>query len=106
LDSDRPPEGSAVDRHLRVFFTDSTLWPVLVSAAAIFVALGAALWLLAVEDRNPLAIAALLLLAILSFEWVHRDRQRGRLGLASRSLGVLWLASAAAALLASWAGIF
>jgi hypothetical protein len=103
---DAAPEGPAIDRHLRVFFHDSTLWPVLASATAIFVCLGAALWLLAVAERNPFAVAALLVLGIVSYEWMHRDRQRGRLGLASRSIAALWLASGGVALLASWLGLF
>ena len=91
---------------LAPFFRDSTLWPVLIVAAAIFVVLGAAGLLLAFVDRNPFALAAVLLLLWISVDALVRDRRRGRSRLLLGCVAGFWLLSIAAAAGARWAGWF
>jgi hypothetical protein len=91
---------------LAPFFRDSSLWPVLCVAVAIFVVLGASALLLAFVERNPFAVAALLLLLWISVDAVIRDRRRGRSRLLLGCVTGFWLLSIAAAAGARWAGWF
>ena len=82
-----PPEeaaGSRIDSWIRPFFDDSTLWPVMIVAIAIFVTMGTAMLLIAVRERNLFATAAGVLVFWMSVDIVVRDRRKGRFGLASR----------------------
>jgi hypothetical protein len=90
-----PGEKSGLERHLAVFVEDSTLWPVLLAGVLIFATGGAALLLLALGDRNPFAIAALLILLWMSVDIPVRRRRFGRIG---GLLVLLWVASGLAAL--------
>lgn len=103
--SDDPFE-RAVDRHIAVFYRDSTLWPVLVVAIAAALSLGGAAMLFAVRERSPYALAALALLAWMSVDAVWRDLAHRRFGVASRAIVGLWLGAAGAAWLAAHLGIF
>jgi len=87
--------GDAVERWARVFVEDSMLWPALACVVGTFAAFGAALLVLAFEDRNLAALAALaLLLAIGAQAGVRALRRRrlgvlGRIALAVAALSVL-----------------
>jgi hypothetical protein len=97
-DPEREPGPKGLDDWLRPYFTDSTLVPVALVAAGCFTALGGGIIAWAVRGRSLAAIAALVLLAGMSADWLLRDRRRrGRLGLASRCVLALWALSAAAA---------
>lgn len=96
----------AVDRHLAIFYRDSTLWPVLVVAVAALVTVGASMLVFAVRERSPYALAALVLLGWVSVDAVYRDLRQRRFGVASRAVVGLWGAAAAAAVLASRLGFF
>ena len=94
----RPGVGGSEPKHgperwLRPFFEESLLWPVLLVAAGIFVTLGAALLLLALRERNPFALLALLLLARMSAEAVLREHRRRGWGLLAGALAALWALS-------------
>ena len=107
----RPPEREAeeragADRWLRPYFEDSTLWPILLVAVAIFVSFGAALLLLGVVERRLPALAALAVLLVLSGDLVQRELRARRFGLVSGSVLVLWGLSALAAFLARHFALF
>jgi hypothetical protein len=99
-------EPQGVELWLAPFFRDSTLWPVLLVVGAVFVLFGAMGILLAVVERNPAAVAAMLGLAWGSFDALIRY------GRASRSRVLLicvigyWMLSIAAAFGAVWTGWF
>jgi hypothetical protein len=95
-----------LDRWIEPYFRDSTLWPVLVVAAAIAVTLVAALLVLAVVDRNLYGMGALLALGWSSADATWRDlRARRRIGLVSGAILVVWALGAAAALAARRSGL-
>ena len=105
-----PPERDephGAELWLAPFFRDSTLWPVLVTVAAVFVVLGASALLLAFVERNPFARGR-------GAGDALDQRRRGdpqpaprRLAPAARQRSRrFWLLSAAAALGARWAGWF
>lgn len=96
----------AVDRHLSIFYRDSTLWPVLFVVVAAAGTLGAAMLVLALRERNPYALAALALLGWISVDLVWRDLRQRRFGVASRSVLLLWSAAAGVALLAARMQLF
>jgi hypothetical protein len=99
--------GSRLDAWIEPYFRDSTLWPVLVVAAAILVTLAAALLLLALVERDLYAIAALLAAGWISGDFVLRDvRGHGRVGLAGGTLLALWAMGAVAAAVARGLGFF
>ena len=94
------------ERWLEPYFRDSSLWPVLVVAAAILVTVLAAVLVLAVGDRNPAAIAALLALLWASADATLRElRSRRRLGLVGASILAVWALGSAAALAARLGGL-
>ncbi len=108
-DEPEPPatdERRGAELWLAPFFQDSSLWPVLCVAVAIFVVVGAAALLLAFVERNPFAVTALLLLFWISVDAVVRDRRRGRSRLLLGCVTGFWLLSIAAAAGARWAGWF
>ena len=95
------------ERWIEPYFRDSALWPVLIVAAAIAVTLGASLLLLALVDREPAAMAALLVLGWMSGNATLRQlRARRRIGLVGGSIAALWALAGAAALAARLTGIF
>ncbi len=98
--------GRRIEQWILPFFTDSTLWPVLLVMAGVLATIGAAVLLLAVGDRNAFAIAALLLMLGMSGEQLYRDLRRGRLGLAGASIACLWLLIGLVAALLVRTGLF
>ncbi len=91
-------EPHSLDEWLRQFLTNGALGPVALVAAGCFTAIGAGVLLAALRARNLPAIAALVLLAVMSADFLVRDRRRrGRLGLASRIVLGLWALSGVAA---------
>ena len=100
-------ERHGFERHLAVFFEDSTLWPVLAVAVLIFTTLGAALLLLGLLDRNLFALAALIVLVWMSIDvMLRRRRAHGRVGLIGVLLGLFWGLSIAAAVVVAQLGLF
>jgi len=98
-------EPHGVELWLAPYFRDSTLWPVLVTVAAIFIVLGASALLLAFE-RNPFAVAAVLVMLWISADAGIRSWRAGGSRLLIGSIAGFWLLSAAAAIGARWAGWF
>jgi len=95
------------ERWIEPYFRDSSLWPVLVVAAAIFVTLVASVLVLAVGDRNLAAMAALLALVWMSADATLREiRSRRRLGLVGGAILAVWVLAAAAAVAARRSGFF
>lgn len=83
-------DAGRVEAFLRVYLRDSSLWPVLLAAIATFGSFGSgALWL-AFGERNPFAMAALAILALLSLDLWAREVRDGRFGLAARGLASFW----------------
>ncbi len=106
VDDPAPPERDephGAEFWLAPYFRDSTLWPVLVTIAAIFVVLGASALLLALE-RNPFAVAAVLVLLWISLDAAIRNQRRGGSRLLLGCIAAFWLLSAAAAAGVRWAG--
>jgi hypothetical protein len=103
-----PPENDDEPRGVRLwlepFFRDSTLWPVLIAAAAVFVVIGAWAMLTAWVDRNPFSLAALLGMAWGSADALIRDWRDGRSRLLLVSVLGFWVLSVAAAVGARWTG--
>lgn len=91
--------GDVVERWARVFVEDSMLWPALACVVGTFAAFGAALLVLALEDRSLAALAALALLGALGVQGGFRALRRRRLGL----LGRIALAVAALSVLGALA---
>jgi hypothetical protein len=101
------PVPRSFDVWLEPYFHDSTLWPVLVVAAAIAVTFAASLLLLALADQRLNAMAALALALGASVHYSVREwRARRRLGLGARSLLGLWSLAAVVAFAANRLGIF
>ena len=102
---DRGDDPHGVELWLAPFFRDSTLWPVSITTAAIFVVLGASALLMALE-RNLFAIAAVLTMIWISADAGIRSWRRGGSRLLVGSVLGFWVLSLAAALGARWAGWF
>ena len=96
----------AVDRHLAIFYRDSTLWPVLVVVVGAVGTLGASMLVLAVRERNPYSLVALAVLGWVSVDVVWRDLRERRFGVASRAIVFLWCVAAAVALVAARMKLF
>lgn len=86
--------------HLLEYVRDSTLWPVLLVAVAIFVTLLAAVLLAALRQRNLFAVTALVVLAGVSADAVARELRRGAARVVTSMLAGLWALAIAAALVA------
>ena len=99
-------EPAGIDRWLRPYFEDSTLWPILLVAIAIFVSFGAALILLGVFERRLSALAALALLLVISGDLTLRELRGGRFGLVGGTVLGFWVLSVGAALLARHLALF
>ena len=102
-DEDDPHGG---DVWIAPFFRDSTLWPVLVTAAGAFTALGTWAILVAFVERNPFGVAALLVLLWITVDAGIRYRRSpgGRFLLGS--LAAFWLLSIGSAIAVRWLGWF
>ncbi len=88
------------ERILRTFLQESTLWPVTFAALAIFVTLGAWLFVLALQDRYLPAMVALAALAGVSAHALAPAVAARRLGAAGWLVIALWGGSLLAALAA------
>jgi hypothetical protein len=110
MGEDPPPpekdEPHGTDLWLAPFFQDSTLWPVLVTAAGAFTALGAWALLVAFVEHNPFGVAAVLVLLWITVDAGIRYRRSpgGRFLVAS--IAAFWLLSIAAAVGVRWLGWF
>ncbi len=100
------PEERRVERFIRPYFTDSTLWPVLFVLVGALSTLGASVLLLAVEGRNVFALAALAILLLGSADAVFHDLRRRRIGLAAGAVLGLWALSGAIAFAAVHWGLY
>jgi hypothetical protein len=100
------PERSAGERHLRVFFEEPALWPVLVAAAGGLSTLLA--WLLAsgFRTRSPLLLFGIAALAVASAEQVRRDWRGARPGQLGGALLGLWALGVGVALVTARYGVF
>jgi hypothetical protein len=103
----REPEGrQTVEELIAPFFTDSSLWPVLIVVMGGLATLGAAVLIGAIYYRNLLAAAALLGIAWIAFDVVKRHRrQQGDIGRLGWTIVALWLLSAAIAIGAALLGV-
>jgi hypothetical protein len=99
-------EGSGLERWLRPYLSDSTLWPVTFVAVVVLVLFGATLVLLAARERNLFAAAALLGLAWISADGVRASRRAGRVGTLGRAIVALWALVALSAAAAIVLGLF
>jgi hypothetical protein len=100
LEPGADPERPRLEEWLAPYLEDSTLWPMVLVAFAIFTTLGAALVVLVLDDRNPfaLAAAAILIMATLNaLIAMFRSRRIGPLGWLALAW---WLASIATGLAA------
>ena len=99
-------EASGIDRWLRPYIADSTLWPVLfVAVATVVTFLGAAM-ALAAAGRNLFAAAALAILFWMSLDGFRVARRRGAARLVGGLLLAVWLGSALVAFTAVRLGAF
>jgi len=89
-ESDEP---HGTDLWLAPFFRDSTLWPVLVTAAAAFTALGAWALLVAFVERNPFGIAAVLVLLWITVDAGIRYRRSPGSRFLIGSIAAFWVLS-------------
>jgi hypothetical protein len=94
------------DRWIRPYLEDSTLWPVLIVLVAVAVTLASAVLLLAIGDRNPFAMAALVGLAWMSGDAVWGDLRHRRLGPTTGLILSIWVLAGVAAFAAIRAGLF
>jgi hypothetical protein len=100
--SERPDEPHGADLWLAPFFRDSTLWPVLVTAAGAFTALGAWSLLVAFVDRNPLGVAAVLVLLWITVDAGIRYRRAPGSRYLIASIAAFWVLSVGAAVGVRW----
>jgi hypothetical protein len=96
-------EGPA--RHLRVFFQESTLWPVLITGGAGLAAILAFALTTALRTRNPALLFAIAALVVLSADLVRRDWRGARPGFFGGALLALWGLAAGMALVAGRYGL-
>jgi len=101
-DGPAPPDPSddphGADLWLAPFFRDSTLWPVLVTAAGVFTSLGAWSILVAFVDRNPFGVAALLVLSWITVDAGVRYRNSPGSRYLIASIAAFWVLSIGAAI--------
>ena len=103
-EDDSEPRG--LDRWILPYLTDSALWPVTLVLLATLAMFGAAILLMALRGRNLFAVAALVILAVGSFETLFRSVRRRRLGAAGILIPSLWLLAALVAFAAARYGLF
>ena len=78
---------------------DPSLWPVFIAGFLSFSTFGAAMLVLALQDRNPFAMAALAIVIVVSGRELGSAWMGGRRGVAA-AIAALWLLSAAGAAMA------
>jgi hypothetical protein len=102
---DADDDAAGIDRHLRVFFEEPTLWPVLATVAAGLATVLAWGLSTALRTRNPALLLAVAALVVANGEAVRRDWHGGRPGLVAGSLLVLWALAIGVAWLAGRYGV-
>ena len=101
-----PEDRQTVEEFIAPFFTDSSLWPVLLVVAGCLATLGAAVLVGAIYHHNLFAAAALLGIAWIAFDVGKRHRrQHGSMGLLGWSIVALWVLSAAIGVAATLLGL-
>ena len=99
-------ERERIDSFLRPYLSDVALWPVTFVTLVILAMFGAVALLLAFRGRNYAAVAALVLLGLMSADVVWTDLKHRRLGALSGLIAGLWGLSGLAAFLAVRLGGF
>lgn len=79
---------------VRPYYTDPTLWPVLVVAAITLFSLGGALLVLGVGELRLPAVGALLIVLWMSVDASLRERRRSGFGALTVAIACCWLGSA------------
>jgi hypothetical protein len=102
----REPERSASERHLRVFFEEPALWPVLVAAAGGLATVLAWLLATAFRTRSPVLLLGVALLAVVSGDHIRRDWRGARPGTVGGALLGLWTLGIVVALVTAHYGVF
>ncbi len=95
----------SLDELLDSFFSEASLWPVLIVALGSGGAFGAAALILTIVDHNPFAAAALLLIAGMTIDVALRARRQPGYWNIAKLVGLLWASALAFATLAIWTGI-
>jgi hypothetical protein len=104
-EEEAPEDFPGVDELVGSFMNETSLWPVLLVAIASAGALGAAMLILTVVDRNPFAAAALLLVFGMSVDLFIQGRRKLAYRNIARLVGLIWCAAVAFAGVAIWTGI-
>ena len=90
---------------LGTLFAEASLWPLLIVVLGSTGTFGAALIVLALGDRNPFALAALLLILAMTTDTLIRARRRTDLRNVAKLIALFWTVSIALALVAVFSGI-
>lgn len=90
---------------LGTLFEESTLWPLVIVLLGSGGAFGAAMMILAVNDRNIFAAAALFLIMGMTIDIVIRARRGDGPRNVAKLLGGFWVSSALLAAVAAYTGI-
>lgn len=90
---------------LGTLFGEASLWPLLIVVLGSTGTFGAALIVLALGDRNPFALAALLLILAMTTDTLIRARRRTDLRNLAKLIALFWAVSIALALVAVFSGI-
>jgi len=102
---DEPEDLPSGNEILGTLFEEASLWPLLTVILGSLGAIGGAMLVLAIGDRNPFAAGALLLAVAMTTDVAIRSRRRPELRNIAKMLGLLWLAATLFALLATYFGI-
>lgn len=100
------PAASAGERHFRVFFEESALWPVVVAAGGGLSTLLAWLLATAFRTRSPVMLLGVAALAVASGEAVRQSWRGRRPGLIGGAVLALWALAVAIAIATARVGIF
>ena len=84
-----------VDEFLDPFFNEPGLLPVLIAVLGVLSTFGAVIGILAVRERNPAAMLALALVAVMTVDVLRGAWRSGRLGATAGLMLALWSLSAA-----------
>jgi len=95
-----------VDRHLGIFFRESTLWPVTIVVAMSAGSFLAAMILLALVDRSLPAMGALLIVTGMRIDGLQREIRPTGFGTLSGLIVGLWAVGGALAFVAHHYGVF
>jgi hypothetical protein len=104
-EEESPEDFPSVDALIGNFMSETSLWPVLTVAIGSAGALGAAMLILTVVDRNPFAGAALLLVFGMSVDLFIQGRRKTAYRHIARFVGLIWCAAIVFAGIAIWTGI-